>query len=296
MQRGEHLWLHQRGWRSGGISSCQNPVPSWHGSGRGLEGSEQLLPQWCFSKAFVSFCGLAWSCPQVGLGCVGLRGAWAASRELLPWEFLVQELGRSRNPNGAEEQAGLVAPKSFPEARGLHPCAPSAGSCSRSCLPKPGSLRTAVAPLLRAAHQPRGYGVVSSTRLSLISRGIQAVLPPPRCLKTFPQALIEFRWSKYCCTTSVTKMNRWWGRGGLCLWCCGSLAPRGAGTWPAPAGLSRACCGHCLAVGRAELLPFPWSPRGFCPAEGACGKGHGVGCVRAPRCGAARKATGFLCR
>lgn len=111
VQRGEHLWLHQRGWRSGGISSCQNPVPSWHGSGRGLEESEQLLPQWCFSKAFVSFCGLAWSCPQVGLRCVGLRGAWAASREPLPWEFLVQELGRSRNPNGAEEQAGLVAPQ-----------------------------------------------------------------------------------------------------------------------------------------------------------------------------------------
>lgn len=111
VQRGEHLWLHQRGWRSGGISSCQNPVPSWHGSGRGLEGSEQLLPQWCFSKAFVSFCGLAWSCPQVGLRCLGLRGAWAASREPLPWEFLVQELGRSRNPNGAEEQAGLVAPQ-----------------------------------------------------------------------------------------------------------------------------------------------------------------------------------------
>lgn len=80
-----------------------------------VQGHSELLP-WPKSlkdeiSMPVSPCGLARSCPRVGMRCVGLRGAWAASREPLPWDFMVQELWRSRNPNGAEEQAGLVAPQ-----------------------------------------------------------------------------------------------------------------------------------------------------------------------------------------
>lgn len=131
----------------------------------------------------------------------GVRGAVGCVGSLVGAPALgfsgSREFGLRLRPNGADEQAGLVAPQlvqsPFRRPVAFIPVLPVLAAAAGATCP---SLAAFAQPWHRSCAPLTSPGVMAwsaVSRPSLIGRGIQAVLPPLRCLKTFLQALVQLQ-------------------------------------------------------------------------------------------------------